>query len=597
MMKPFNITALAAGFLGMLVIGLAIIQYNWLGQLSEGELARMRANLRIGAARFADDFDKDITQLYSAFQSRYPDETAATNVFLSLCYKQWITGSKNPQLLKNVYYAAYSNRQSLELWQLMTESDSLKPVPWDPKFQSIKKRFDSKMQIHEKDSSNVNRIFIFHGPVLDDFPFLILTLNPVTKFVQLPLRAQISEYVILELDENYLRAQLIPDLLAQHFPEDNNDTYHLTIVNPATQNIFYSNDLGITFDQIEFSDIVNPIARIRMQDFFMVTVSERAPGLKLKGVTKVATSIEINDTKATAIRREINNWEDTSEPDSLSRWELRIKHRSGSLETAVAQIRMKNLAISSGILLVLGASVTILFVSLRREQFLARQRMEFVAGVTHELRTPLAVLKSAGENLADGVVKSSEQITQYGKLVRDQGTFLSEMVEQVLDYAGIESGKKFLKKETISLTELFDELLSDIESQISNKNIRVDIQNGSDVQIVGDYYAIKSAVNNVLNNAIKYSSANSVVTVSVAETLQNVSIAMKDHGMGIDPKELPMVFEPFYRTQKVRDSQIHGNGLGLSIVKKIIEQHGGSVSIDSIVDRGTTVTIYLPKQK
>ncbi|MBX7151709.1 HAMP domain-containing histidine kinase [bacterium] len=596
MTKHVSITVTTLSVLGVLLILLAIIQYRWLGQLSEGELAQMRANLKIGAGRFADDFDKDITQLYSAFQSRYPDETVPPKIFLSSCYKQWIANSKNPQLLKNVYYTTYSNRQSLELLQWMSDSDSLKAIPWDTKFQSVKKRFDSRMKIREKDSSKVNRIFIFHGPVLDDFPFLILTLNPVTKFVRLPLRAQISEFVILELDESYLRTQLIPSLLAQHFPPGDNETYHLTIVNPSTKNIFYSNDSETVFEQTESSDIVNPIARIRMQDFFMVTVSERAPSIKLKGVTKVATSIEINDAKSTAIRHEINDWQDT-EADSLSYWELRIKHRSGSLEAAVAQIRFKNLAISSGILLVLGASVVVLVISLRREQFLARRRMEFVAGVTHELRTPLTVLKSAGENLADGVVKSEEQITQYGKLVRDQGTFLSEMVEQVLDYAGIESGKKLLKKETIALHELLDDLLNDIELQSSKKNISVTAPPCDGVQIVGDYYALKSALHNVLNNAIKYSLENGSVVINVIENDQSLSILVKDHGMGIDPKELSMVFEPFYRTQNVRDSQIHGNGLGLSIVKKIIEQHGGHVSITSMVDHGTTVTIYLPKEQ
>src|SRR4029079_10880510 len=121
------------------------------------------------------------------------------------------------------------------------------------------------------------------------------------------------------------------------------------------------------------------------------------------------------------------------------RWRLLVQHPSGSLEAAVNAARRRNLVISSSILSVLGASIGLLVLSTRRAQELARQQMEFVAAVSHELRTPLAVIRSAGENLADGVVRDDAQIRKYGDLVRTEGRRLTERVEQILEFSGIES--------------------------------------------------------------------------------------------------------------------------------------------------------------
>ena len=119
-----------------------------------------------------------------------------------------------------------------------------------------------------------------------------------------------------------------------------------------------------------------------------------------------------------------------------------MKHPSGSLEAAVNAARRRNLIVSSSILAVLGVSVGLLVLSTRRAQELARQQMEFVAAVSHELRTPLAVIRSAAENLADGVVNDEAQIRKYGELVRNEGRRLTEMVEQILEFAGIQSGQR-----------------------------------------------------------------------------------------------------------------------------------------------------------
>src|SRR4029079_6267033 len=132
-------------------------------------------------------------------------------------------------------------------------------------------------------------------------------------------------------------------------------------------------------------------------------------------------------------------------------WRLLVKHPSGSLERAVNAVRRRNLIVSSSILGILGISVGFLVLSTRRAQDLARQQLEFVATVSHELRTPLAVIRSAADNLADGVVNDEARIRQYGQLVRREGLRLTDLVEQILEFAGLQSGQRTMTARPVAI--------------------------------------------------------------------------------------------------------------------------------------------------
>src|SRR4029079_16663527 len=134
----------------------------------------------------------------------------------------------------------------------------------------------------------------------------------------------------------------------------------------------------------------------------------------------------------------------------------------------------RNLLISSSILAVLGASVGLLILSTRRAQELARQQMEFVAAVSHALRTPLAVIRSSGENLADGVVRDEEQIRKYGDLVRNEGRRLTEMVEQILEFAGIDSGQRGFALRPVAISPMLHEIVDSSKSLIDAAQIQVE---------------------------------------------------------------------------------------------------------------------------
>src|SRR5262249_28073643 len=159
-------------------------------------------------------------------------------------------------------------------------------------------------------------------------------------------------------------------------------------------------------------------------------------------------------------------------------WKVTAVHRSGSLDNAVQQLRRRNLAMSFSILALLTASIAIVLVSTARAQRLANRQMEFVSAVSHELRRPLAVICSAGENLADGIVRDADHLKSYGAVVRNEGRRLTEMVEQILSFAGVHSG---LKKKTfvpVDLADVVGRVVQALESTLREKGFTVDNRSG-----------------------------------------------------------------------------------------------------------------------
>jgi signal transduction histidine kinase len=217
--------------------------------------------------------------------------------------------------------------------------------------------------------------------------------------------------------------------------------------------------------------------------------------------------------------------------------------------------------------------------------------------VTHELRTPLAVIRSAGENLADGVV-SPGQVKAYGELVRDEGRRLSEMVEQVLALAGTESAYAPAAV-PVDVGRAVDAALQACASEIAAAGIEIETDVPADLPPVrGDAALVGRALRNLVDNAIKYAGERRWVRIAarVAEGARGteVAITVEDRGLGIPPQDRPHIFEPFYRGDEVKARVIRGSGLGLSIVHRIAESHGGRVTVQAGREQGSAFTLSLP---
>jgi signal transduction histidine kinase len=281
------------------------------------------------------------------------------------------------------------------------------------------------------------------------------------------------------------------------------------------------------------------------------------------------------------------------------RWKLILNHRAGSLEAAVGSLRVRNLLISFGILLMLGISVLIMVIATRRAHRLAQQKMEFVAAISHELRTPLAVICSAGENLADGVVPDAQRARQYGVVIHNEGRRLSEMVDQALQFAGAQSGHKNFAPRLVEVRDLVERAVAACRPQLRESGFVLDQQIAPDLPpVLADTGEISRALQNLIRNAIKYGGDQRWIGIQAqAQTSargNEVYISVRDTGIGIAPTDLPHIFEPFYRGRDVVAAQIHGSGLGLSLVRQVVEAHGGRMSVQSEPGKGSAFTMYLP---
>jgi signal transduction histidine kinase len=280
-------------------------------------------------------------------------------------------------------------------------------------------------------------------------------------------------------------------------------------------------------------------------------------------------------------------------------WQLVAQHPAGSLEEAVASWRRRNLAISLGLLAILAASMALIFSGARRSMALARMQMEFVAGVSHELCTPLAVIDTAAENLADGVVENAEQMREYGGLIRAQGRRLGRLVDEVLLFTAGRFGLSGYDLAPIDVVPILSQSLSMSEAHLREAGFTVAKEIGENLPpIVADPSAVVTCIENVVSNAMKYSNSSKWIGIRANEapagSMAEVRISVEDKGIGISSADLAHIFEPFYRVQSVRDNQIRGVGLGLYLVKRMMEDMGGRVSVTSELGRGTVVVLHFP---
>jgi signal transduction histidine kinase len=213
---------------------------------------------------------------------------------------------------------------------------------------------------------------------------------------------------------------------------------------------------------------------------------------------------------------------------------------------------------------------------------------QFAGDASHELRTPLAVIRSAGENLADGVVSDPPQVMRYGGIVRDEGLRLSEMVEQVLSFAGADARSR--DREPVDLVAVVERALAHeaagIERDFAENLPRA----------LGDAAAIERAVRNLVGNARKYAGEAAIgvrIESRPAAAPPAIAIVVWDRGPGIDPEERARLFEPFFRGRNAREAQMPGSGLGLAVVRRIAEGLGGRVEVQSAAGQGATFTLIL----
>lgn len=230
-----------------------------------------------------------------------------------------------------------------------------------------------------------------------------------------------------------------------------------------------------------------------------------------------------------------------------------------------------------------------------------KERKEFVSNVSHELRTPLTSMRSYLEALGDGAWKEPELAPQFLKVTQEETDRMIRMISDLLKLSRMDAGKEVMQLEYINVNDLFNHVLNrfDMLLQTSSQETEQPFKIKRDftqrelwVEIDSD--KMIQVLDNIMNNAVKYSPDGGTIFCRLMETHNSVVFSISDQGLGIPKKDIPHVFERFFRVDKARARSMGGTGLGLAISKEVVQKHGGKIWVESVEGRGTTFYISLP---
>jgi signal transduction histidine kinase len=255
-----------------------------------------------------------------------------------------------------------------------------------------------------------------------------------------------------------------------------------------------------------------------------------------------------------------------------------------------------NLTVSIIMMFLLIGGIVMALRTVSRSMKLSQMKADFVSNVSHELRTPLASIRVFAEFLRLGRVKDTKKIQEYGEYIENESRRLTQLINNILDFSRIESGQKTYHFEEANVVEIVDETIKSFDVRLTQNGFTVTLEIPEEPLPPAkiDSSAIAQALVNLLDNAAKYSGDEKEINVRVAKKEGFITIAISDKGIGIPLQEQAKIFEKFYRVSTGLVHDVKGSGLGLSIVKHIVEAHQGKVTVKSKQGFGTTFTMYLP---
>jgi two-component system, OmpR family, sensor histidine kinase SenX3 len=605
-----RVTLAAAAGLAFLLVILATLQYRWLDQVAEADRDRARASLAVAASGFAADFDREIGHVIACFEpgplGGEPSPETLAGLWQSCVARSGLQG-----VVAGIYVAELTD-DALALSRLDFAVERFEPVAWPEELSTIRRRL---LNASRPDGSGLSRSERFIAPIEPDVPAIILPRRVFRGASSPEPPGGPTRFTIIRLDLAELRQSVFPDLARRYFGTGNLQDYELAVIRRGdpSRPIYVSGPGGRALPGA--GDATAELLTFRI--FQEVHRSEHLGRHALPSRGPDFPPPELH-SRAGPFREWRSLSRDPGDRRSSVGWRLVVAHREGSLDAAVARVRRRNLGVGLGILGVLAGAVAMTVVSARRAQRLARQQIDFVAAVSHELHTPLAAIRSAGQNLADGVVSEGGQVRRYGSLIESEGRRLSEMVTHVLDFSGIQSGRRHYRMRPVSVEKIVDGVLGECRWAAEQRGIRIEREIAADLPLVlADQEALGRALRNLIDNAIKYGGAERWMRVRAERVCPNsplagdlavpriplaangdhpeVAISVEDRGPGVRNAESNRIFEPFYRGEGSASSGVTGSGLGLALVRPIVEAHGGTITVESNVgSAGARFVLRLP---
>ena len=282
--------------------------------------------------------------------------------------------------------------------------------------------------------------------------------------------------------------------------------------------------------------------------------------------------------------------------ERLATWRLAVYQAPGLSPRRAVRRQVMLFTAAFGVLLaVIVAGIVVTWRLMRREAEMAQLKSDFVANVSHDLKTPLSVIRMFGETLEMGRVTEPSQRQEYYRVIARESERLSRLIENVLDFARIEGGRRTYTIVPTAVEPIVRDTLDAFEHSLASQGFKVEVLVPADLpEVPLDGEAIAQALANLVDNAIKYSGDEKALTVEARRVGNELALSVTDAGVGIAPEEQGKVFEKFYRAGRSETQGRRGSGVGLALVRHIVEAHGGRVTVESTPGRGSRFTLWLP---
>ena len=610
----------------LLVAGVFI--YRWINRLSQLDRQNDQTNLEAGMMDLERGFSAELAEMVVSFRpiSRTrAGKSWGTNLLES--YSQWRTTTRWPELIHSVSIAVRSESGKVRFETFDPRTGDFFPREWPASLSLFQETLQNDAFIHKFRLPFLPRGFA--SLLVEGSPVLAVPLfsplsgkesyssemgagppdlahgllppppeppnglgSPDWSRIQglRPSNFELTGWCFLNLDLANLKSHVFPTLVQRSFGVSGLAKYHVAIITGNPPQIIYVSNPSLTASSFSAYDakITLYAARMRFGPFRsgrgLRPRYQRAPGRP-----DLAGGPGPPPRPGWRVRASANP----------SAWQLVARDQRGSLDAEVNANRSRNLAIAFGTLLLLALSIGMLVMAARRARLLAQRQMKFVAGISHELRTPLTVIESAAHNLAQGLVGDPKRVEQYGQAIQNEGRRLSNLIQQTLGYAALQSGRQHYEFMPVSVTEILDRAWAPFAPSFEDGGWVVEKDVSQDIPPVkADPQVLESAIKNLFSNALKYASQGKWLRITARPVYRwrgkEVIITVEDRGPGIDRGDLPHIFEPFYRGRKVVASATSGAGLGLSLVAAHLLAHQGHVAAQNLKPRGVKFVLYLP---
>lgn len=563
-----------------LLVVLAFLQYRWIGEVSAAETERLSATAARAARLAARTFDEHIGDLFFALA---PDLADRNTLAVDLIDDPELTALIDSVLQIDMNRRSPAARErSFVVRQWDDALGEFVEIPPDGRLRPL-------LRILRRDPTPVSRGLEWMGEVEPTLPALVLGTGPRRSDPSEPDR----RVYVLALDRVALR-QLAEVTLVREIAQTLGTDIGVRILDQSGRRLFEQPALPTELD---------PEARLAQESILAIRPSSAVRRARIENISRrFEQSGRPEPPWFDRLRRSLDSndeqWQGPG-PDPFGpragAWVLELWNPSGSLERLVDKTRRRNLLVGTAVLVLLGLATFQLWRSARTERATARRQMDFVAGITHELHTPLAAITSAGANLADGVVAEPQRIRDYGSMIQREGQRLNALVQQSLELAGIESGAAGTQsRHSVSVDELLQRAREATELICSESSVELRLEIADSLRertVAIDVDLILRALANLISNSAKHGAEQILLEASADRRV--LRLAVEDDGPGIPEADRRFLFEPYRRGATARGK---GAGLGLYIARRIAEAHGGTLRFTEPEHRGARFELRLPMQ-